>query len=165
MIIELEPLITALREELQQYGEMLALLDQQQDLVARRAPAELLDSVGQIQNQAQAIQEARRERQQRQSHLAVSLGLLPEAAFPELVGLLPETYRPLVKALVHENNQLLVKVHQRSRQNHLLLARSVELMRQLIDSLIPADHGPAYDDHGAGLGRPGPALPLYNALG
>jgi hypothetical protein len=39
---EQQQVITALREELQQYGEMLALLDQQQDFVMRRANAETL---------------------------------------------------------------------------------------------------------------------------
>jgi len=45
MIDALQTLIEALRDELKQYGEMLALLDQQQELVAGRAADELLHSV------------------------------------------------------------------------------------------------------------------------
>jgi hypothetical protein len=55
----LEPLITALREELQQYGEMLALLDRQQEQVKARAAAEIFQSISLIQAQATAIQSAR----------------------------------------------------------------------------------------------------------
>ena len=165
MTTELEALINALREELQQYGEMLALLDQQQDLVVRRAPAELLDSVARIQGQAQAIVEARQQRQHRQGDLARSLDLSFEAAFQDLFGLLPGEYRPLVQALVQENNQLLVRVHQRSRQNHLLLTRSVELMQRLINTLLPATDGSTYNQTGSVHCRPAPARSLYTAVG
>ncbi len=42
-----------------------------------------------------------------------------------------------MQALVQENNELLVRVQQRARQNHLLLLRSLELMQKLINSLFP----------------------------
>ena len=39
-----------------------------------------------------------------------------------------------VQALVEENNELLIRVQQRARQNHLLLSHAVELMQHLINS-------------------------------
>ena len=51
--------------------------------------------------------------------------------FAAIIPLLPPDYRPLVQALVQENNELLARVHQRTRQNHLLLSHAVELMQQL----------------------------------
>ena len=44
----LEKMIHALREELQQYGEMLARLDQQQDHVMTRASENLLEATAGI---------------------------------------------------------------------------------------------------------------------
>ena len=56
----IEPLVGALREELQEYGEMLALLDRQQEQVKARAADQIFQSISQIQAQAAAIQSARR---------------------------------------------------------------------------------------------------------
>ena len=117
----LSNLIEALREELKQYGEMLALLDQQQQLVMRRQVAELPENVNCVNAQAGVIAAARQEREQRQRHLARLLALPETSGFAVLIPLLPADYRPLVDALVHENNELLVRVQKRARQNHLLL--------------------------------------------
>ena len=79
MIERLERLIEALRDELQQYGEMLARLDRQQELVMRRAADELLQATADIEAQSRVIQESRRERGARQRELADQAG-------PRLVG-------------------------------------------------------------------------------
>ena len=59
----IEPLIAALREELQHYGEMLALLDRQQEQVKARSAGEIFQSISLIQAQAAAIQGARQHRE------------------------------------------------------------------------------------------------------
>jgi flagellar biosynthesis/type III secretory pathway chaperone len=82
-----------------------------------------------------------------------------------LIPCLPADYRPLVAALVDENNHLLVRVRQRARQNHVLLRRSVELMRELLRTLFPARQTSVYNGHGQ---KRVPALDtrsLYNAVG
>ena len=96
----LSNLIEALREELKQYGEMLALLDQQQQLVVRRQVAELPENVNCVNAQAGVIAAARQEREQRQRHLARLLALPETTGFHALIPLLPADYRPLVDALV-----------------------------------------------------------------
>ncbi len=60
----LNKLIAALREELQQYGEMLARLDEQQEYAMRRAADELLQSVSAVQEQGRKVSTARQHRQQ-----------------------------------------------------------------------------------------------------
>ncbi len=132
-----EELVQTLRHELQQYGEMLARLDNQQEMVMCRRPDELLQSLSDIQFQCDAIQNARGKREQCQRNIARELGLTDDAGMNDLQSYLPRDYRPLVKALVDENNELLVRVQQRSRQNHLLLARSLERMQRLMDALAP----------------------------
>src|SRR5689334_25193181 len=129
MTESIQQLIVALREELQQYGEMLALLDRQQQLVVVRAGNEVFQSVGQIEAQATVIAGARVRREECRRQAAKKLGRSEDTPFTDLIPLLPAEYRPLVKALVDENNELLVRVQQRARQNHLLLSRSLELMQ------------------------------------
>ena len=165
MMDSLPLLIAALREELQQYGEMLARLDHQQDCVMRRAADDLLQSVEAVHGQGIVIYRARRERELLQSELARHAGLATEASFAQLILKLPMDYRPLVQALIQENNELLVRVQQRARQNHLLLARSLELMQNLIGSLFPAAHNPVYGEAGTLFASGAPLRPRYEAVG
>jgi flagellar biosynthesis/type III secretory pathway chaperone len=162
----IQNLIDCLREELKEYGEMLALLDQQQDMLVRRATQDLLENVAAIDAQGAAIQGARLEREQRRLRLSRYLALPDNAAFSLLNARLPAAYRPLVQALVQENNDLLRRVQQRARQNHLLLYRALELMQRLISSLAPATGTPVYNDAGALLAPAGtPPQSLYDAIG
>lgn len=143
----LKRLIHLLREELTNYGEMLARLDHQQELVLHRSTDDLLASVASVQSQAVTLQQARSQREQMQLKLAAEL-TLEEPKFSRLIPALPADYQPLVSALVDENNELLVRVQQRARQNHLLLTRSMESMQRLINSLIPAPETLVYNGIG-----------------
>jgi flagellar biosynthesis/type III secretory pathway chaperone len=158
-------LIEALREELKQYGEMLALLDQQQDRVMQRQTGELLAGVATINEQTAIIAGTRLEREQRQRHLARVLLLPEDAGFAAITPRLPADYRPLVQALVQENNELLMRVQQRARQNHLLLNHAVELMQHLINAIVPGASPQTYDDAGRLPSANLPQHSLYEAVG
>lgn len=165
MIDLLQGLITALREELQQYGEMLALLDREQELVMLRAGADLFEAVNTIQAQAVVIQRAKANREASRSALATKLGHPGETSLSLIIPRLPNDYQPLVTALVRENNELLVRVQQRARQNHLLLSRSLELMQRFISTLFPSRDLQVYDDHGQRQMRTQTLRPMYEAVG
>lgn len=165
MIANLENLIHALREELQQYGEMLARLDQQQECMMNRATDDVLASISAIQAQAAAIEEARRLRETNRQALAVALGLAADAPFGQILPLLPGDYRPLVEALVQENNELLVRIQHRARQNHLLFRRSIELMQRFLGNFMPAMNTTVYTGAGGMTGLTPAAHPMYQAVG
>jgi flagellar biosynthesis/type III secretory pathway chaperone len=162
---QLNNLIEALREELKQYGEMLALLDQEQELVMQRQTAGIAPCVVAINAQADTLHVVRHEREQRRRHLARTLQLSEDSGFKELTARLPAEYKPLIQALVQENKELLVRVQQRARQNHLLMSRMVELMQKLICSILPGSGPATYTDDGLVLASALPAQPLYNAVG
>src|ERR1700685_2871326 len=94
----LSNLIEALREELKQYGEMLAVLEQQQNSVVQRQTNDLLQNVASINAQANIIAAVRREREQHQRHVARQLDLDENASFAVILPRLPADYRPLVQA-------------------------------------------------------------------
>src|SRR5205814_6593147 len=100
MTPNLEKIIESLRNELQQYGEMLALLDHQQELVRMRGADDILHSIAAINAQSAAIQSARERRAAAQRELARELGQPEETTFGALLPLVAEHYRPLVNALV-----------------------------------------------------------------
>ncbi len=160
----LNQLILTLREELQQYGEMLALLDQQQEFVVNRTPDEVLHIVGAIQTQSGVIQHAREKREEVRRELAGALRQPAHTGFAQLIPLLPDDYRPLIRALVEENNGLLQRVQQRARQNHLLLSRSVEMLQRFLNNLLPALTPKVYNDNGGVTGASLPAHSLYEAV-
>lgn len=162
MIVTLENLIGALRNELQQYGEMLALLDQQQELVMNQRTDEILHSISAIDTQSTAIQAARANRQLAQRHLAQRLEQAREATFTHLIPLLPEPYRPLVIALVQENNELLLRVRQRAQQSHHLLRHSLEMMQRFITALPSSETTVLTRDQAVAAVDPGASL--YEAI-
>jgi len=148
MTDSIQQLINALRGELQEYGGMLALLDRQQQSVIARDADTVFQSIGLIQRQGSTISASRARREEFARVIAQELAQEADAGFAVLIPLLPAPYRPLVKALVDENNELLVRVQQRARQNHLLLSRSVELMQGLLDTLIPSREMRVYNGRG-----------------
>jgi hypothetical protein len=89
----LDKLIAALREELQHYGEMLALLDQQQESAINRHADEMLVATTAIQNHAAVIQTARKNREQSQRFMARDLCVAEASTFVEIIPLLPADYR------------------------------------------------------------------------
>lgn len=161
----LEDLIGALREELQQYGEMLARLDCHQERVIRRDSEHLLQSIADVEEQGAVVQKARRHREERQRALGRFLGLNEDAPFAALNERVPEDYRPLLSALVQENNELLVRIQQRSRQNHLLLAKMVEMMERVVGTLCPGSMNPVYNQEGAVHGWVSGTRNLYEGVG
>jgi hypothetical protein len=134
----LQPFIEALRNELQQFGEMLALLDQQHQLALHSRRDEIQASVAAISAHRATIQAAREQRQSWQRRLAAGLNQPASATFAQLLPLVPMPYQPLLSALVQENHELLQRVEQRAQQNQGLLQRSLERMRDFIANLPPA---------------------------
>jgi flagellar biosynthesis/type III secretory pathway chaperone len=165
MIDRIVTLVSALREELQQYGEMLALLDRQQQQVIARAADEVFQTIGLIKSQGVAIQTARDHREDCRAQVAQTLQQPEAAPFSDLIPLFPPDYQPLIQALVEENNELLVRVRQRARQNHLLLSRSLDLMQGLINSLFPGRETRVYTGQGTSHLSGGIQRPMYEAVG
>ena len=165
MTEKIQNLIGALRRELEQYGEMLARLEVQQEKIVARSGDEVYQTIAPIKAQATEIQQARANRETCSGELAQSLGRPRDTTFAELVPLLPAEYRPLVVALVEENNALLVRVRQRVRQNHLRLSRSIELMQNLINSLFPSREPRVYNGRGSAASRRALQRWTYEAVG
>ena len=163
MLVFLQNLIEALRNELQQYGEMLALLDQQRQIALQSGADEILHSISEINAQSLSIQSARDRRQRAQSQLAQVLKKPDVTRFLDLLPCLPDSYQPLVSALVDENNQLLTQVRDRAQQNQVLLRRSVELMQRFISTLA-SDEQNSQSGHETTVLTLEPNCSLYAAL-
>jgi flagellar biosynthesis/type III secretory pathway chaperone len=165
MIQSIKLLIDALRDELQNYGEMLALLDRQQEYLVARDASEVFQSISLIKAQGAAIQRSRSRREEGRRAVALDSSQEPEITFADLIPLLPADYQPLLRALVDENNELLMRVRRRARQNHLMLRRSVELMQELLNTLLPSRQGSVYDETGSRPASVTAPRRFYEAVG
>ena len=144
-----QELVEALRDELRQYGALMGLLDQQQTFIIERRTQDLLQAIDAVNAQAITVEAARSTRELCRRRLAVGLGFSDEAPFTSMLPRLSAAGRTMVQALINENNLVLNRIHQRARQNQLLLRRALELMQQFTERLFPSVVTPGYD----GLGR------------
>ena len=113
MIAHVEQLVEALRTELRQYGEMLALLDAAAPPGAPGLPL-LLSSCESLQRQGAVIDDARQRRLQAIQRLAWAAGKTDCPALPSLLQELPHDYQPLVGALHDEIESLVSEVRTRA---------------------------------------------------
>ncbi len=165
MINSIKILIEALREELQNYGEMLALLDRQQESWSHAPPPKSFNPSASSRPKAPPSSKRAPAARNAARQLAGECRQPWRPASPLLIPLLPSDYQPLLRALVDENNQLLMRVRRRARQNHLLLRRSVELMQELLNTLLPSRQASVYDDTGSRLAASTAPRRFYDAVG
>ena len=134
---ELNNLILTLREELTQYGEVLALMQEQQDLIINRAANELLINLNTVNEQMERVAHARDQRETSRLRLISVLGGTEETTFRQMTEMLPTEVQPLLNALVQEINQMLQNIQKWLRQNHMLLKRSLDLMQTIMKNIFP----------------------------
>ena len=135
---ELNNLISALREELTQYGEVLALMQEQQELIINRSANDLLLNLNAVNEQMERVAATRQQRELCRQQLVASLGGTDETTFREMTVMLPAEVQPLLDALVQEINQLLQNIQKWLRQNHMLLKRSLDLMQTIMKNMFPS---------------------------
>jgi hypothetical protein len=128
-----EQLVEALRNELQQYGEMLALLDSH-DTAGRGLPG-ILNACEGILRQGAAIEEARLLRVQQLSRLAWVLGKPDEDSILNLLADLPSHFQPLLTALISEINGALGQVREKALHCHQRLNAASHQLERLMTAM------------------------------
>jgi flagellar biosynthesis/type III secretory pathway chaperone len=162
----LNNLIAALREEMTQYGELLALMQEQQELIISRSANELLINLHDVNQQVEKISTHREQREAARRALVQSVGGTEDTTFKQMTALLPEEYQPLLNALVEEINQLLQRIQTWVKQNHLLLKRSLDLMSKIMHTIFPTSNAAAKTYGRGGTVNPitPPPSTLYEGL-
>lgn len=149
MTISWLPIAEHLRNELQGYGGLLALFEEQQAHLLRRNPDAVLELAGTIEAQARSTAEQRLKREMAVRELAEVRGYPADTPLRELLPLFPAEVQPMLDALVDEINHLIHRVRRGARQNQLLLGRAVEMRQQMLSTLRPAAFVKTYSQRGA----------------
>jgi flagellar biosynthesis/type III secretory pathway chaperone len=147
-MINHDHLIEALREEVQEYGELLSLFNDQQRAILDRDPTQVLVIQDAISKQLELINACRKRREHVARELAVLLGQPPTTSVKLLIEVCTESVRPLLHALINEINGLISKVRRRGNQNQMLLARSIEVSQQILQRLNPGALTKTYSKRG-----------------
>jgi flagellar biosynthesis/type III secretory pathway chaperone len=142
------PVVDALRNELAEYGGLLQLVDEQQKKIFARDAAAVAEIVPILEQQAELAKAFRSNRETIVRQYAAQHGCPREFSLRQLLPSFPTEVRPLLEALIDEVNRLLQRTKQRTRQNHLMLGKLVELHQELIPALSPQSFTKTYSPHG-----------------
>ena len=131
LTVSIGHLVSALREELRQYGEFLALLEEDGILEKTCSVSEDSETPAAIQIQRQHIEAARIRREQCLKETKRLLRVDPNVGSAELLQRLPQVYRPLTRALLEENEALLGRIRELLdlRQRRQRCADQVRVLR------------------------------------
>jgi len=124
---DLDVLIDALQNEIQECGELLSLFRDQEAAILDRNHTRVRATQAAIVEQTGVIEEYRSRRERTKRAIAKSLGRTPVMSIRALIDTCAEPTRPLLHALVDEVSQLTLKTRRHARQNERLLARSAKL--------------------------------------
>ena len=143
-----EELLDLLRDELQEYGGLIGLLNAQQQSILSRKPDSLLEINQSVQAQMEASQILQKRRQGYVSHLATRFGKSSQATLTELLPCLPDVTQPMFESIIEEINQLISNVRRKVSQNQRLLSRLLEVTDHLLSSTSPATQVKTYNKKG-----------------
>lgn len=148
MTTEWETLADAFRNEVQEYGGLLNLFDQQQEAILRRDPDMVLAVADLLESQVETVDKFLHEREAVGKQLAERCDRPPDIPLSELISDSPEPMRPLLFALIEEVNSLVFRTKRRARQNQMLLFRSIDVSRQILQRLNPGEVVQTYSSKG-----------------
>lgn len=143
-----EEIAELLRAELQEYGGLLQLFDEQQAKIIVRDSDAVAAIAQQIEGDAATASARRSAREKAVRILAGTLGREATASLGRLIDFLPAERRPQLEALIEETSRMVRAVRQRARQNQMLLARMLELHRTILPTMRPNDFTQTYSQQG-----------------
>lgn len=137
-----QALADALRAELQEFGGLLALIDQQRDQLLARNSNAVLDRSRAIENQVALLQQCREHRDSLLRAWFRACGHTEEASLDTIAMTLPPSAQPLFEAFLNEGYRLSGRLQRHAQRNAALLQRAHSATDSLLSLLHPPD-GPS----------------------
>ena len=143
-----ELIANCLRDELQEYGGLVGLFEEQQGALFRRDANGVLASVSAIEAQARSAAERRTRRELVVREFALSHARSGDSTLRALLDCMPAEVRPMIEALIDEINRLVHRARRSARQNTLLLQRAIEIHQEALRTLRPEAFTKTYSARG-----------------
>jgi flagellar biosynthesis/type III secretory pathway chaperone len=138
-----------LRNELQEYGALLGLFEDQQANLLRRDADAVLALASSLEEQVRRAHDVRDHREQAVRQFASSIAEPEDSTLRQLIHHFPAEVHPLINALIDEINHLIHRVRRGARQNQVMLARTVEAHEEVLRLLRPDSFTKTYSPSGA----------------
>lgn len=133
-----EPLVEALRKELEEYGGLHILMNEQQSCILGRDTDGLLEKNDAVQAQAVVCNQLRFQREKLTNGILEEWGIDKEfTSLSQIIPHFPEKSQGLLQALVEQINHMIARTRQKARQNQLLLSRASDVIEQVVMTLRP----------------------------
>jgi flagellar biosynthesis/type III secretory pathway chaperone len=139
-----ESLANCLRAEVEEYGSLLRLLEEQQHGLIRRDADRLQELATAVDAAAQSADLVRRRREDAFRAFAVAAGCDAHATVRAILPCIEASARPLIEALVQEVNRLVYLTRKFARQNHEMLGRACQLQQDLLRQVCPGIFSQTY---------------------
>ena len=143
-----ESLVGALRVELQEYGGLISLLDEQRRRILGRNTEGLLERNNDIDTQLESVRKLKNEREILTRSLVCECNLTDVESVSDIIPHVPDPIQPLLQELVDRINDLLIKIQRKAGQNRMLLLRAHEITEQIMRSLQPHSVTKTYNRRG-----------------
>ena len=127
----------SLRTEIAGFGGLLNLFERQQQSLFSRDTDAVLQLSTEIEMHTRVMQQFRSHREQVVAEFALAHNQPAGATLRSLLPYVEAAARPLLEALIGEVNRLIHRVRRLTRQNHQLLARTVESHQEILRALRP----------------------------
>ena len=147
-LMDWDPLVALLREEVKEYGGLYNLLDRQQKEIFQRDPESVLRTNEEIENYTQEMGELRKRREEVVFQIADTFQCDRNETLSKMISHFPDYVQPLLQALVDEINQMIKRTRSKARQNFLLLSRTMELTQETVAALRPDNYTKTYTRKG-----------------
>ena len=143
-----EELLQLLRDELQEYGGLIGLLNAQQQSILNRRSESLMELNQSVLTQMEASQILMKKRQGFVLSLAESFGEPNSSSLSEIVSHFPDVTQPMFLSIIEEINSLISQVRRKVEQNQRLLNRLTEVTDQILLMADPSGSTKTYDSKG-----------------
>lgn len=130
-----EPLLAALRLELQEYGALFNLLSEHQQCIISRESKRILELNEFIDKQLLSSNNARKEREKIIKALLDHLEMDEKTPLATVVSFFPAKIQSLLKAVIEEVVSSITKNQYLAQQNQILIKRAFEITEQILNKL------------------------------
>ena len=143
-----DQVVACLRAEIQEHGVLLGIFSDQQKAIMQRESDRVMILVDAVQRQVEVVQKVRSRRDMLMSQIAPRSRFTRATPLSELAKHFSAPMQPLLRALVDELLRISEQVRRKANQNQVLLARSIEVIRDLLEELTPANPARTYENDG-----------------
>lgn len=148
LMLVLRELLKAMNAELVEMKALVSAFADQQDAIVHRKPVRVVASVQEVEKRVNGLRQARVRRDGLLEQVARGLKAPPATPISVLVRAFPAAVRPEVGRLIEENVRLGREVRRKASQNQVLLARSIEVIQEILRAVEPTSVSRIYGENG-----------------